>query len=278
MKGQQTSRVSSQACDIHLGVFGAGKVAVVTGVGPDVGRSIALGFAGHAVDVVLAARQHDRIDSVAAEIRDLGREALAVPTDITEAAGCDRLIRAAVERFGGVDFLVQNAHHEGDWKPVADADVDSWRSIFDVNLYGALYLVKAAVPAMRERGGGAIVLVNSGSLVSTPPALGAYTASKAALAGMARTLAVEVGQWGIRVNGVLLGGVAGENILHAAQWQAAATGITPGEWLENRKRSLPLRFMPSPDQCAGAVLFFCSDLAAAVTGQHLSVNSGQWTT
>jgi NAD(P)-dependent dehydrogenase (short-subunit alcohol dehydrogenase family) len=110
---------------------------------------------------------------------------------------------------------------------VAEADVDSWRSIFDVNLYGALYLVKAAVPAMRARGGGAIVLVNSGSLVSTPPALGAYTASKAALAGMARTLAVEVGQWGIRVNGVLLGGVAGENILHAAKWQAAAGGSDP---------------------------------------------------
>jgi NAD(P)-dependent dehydrogenase (short-subunit alcohol dehydrogenase family) len=258
-------------------MFGEGKVAVVTGVGPDVGRSVAIGFADHGVDVVLAARRRDRIDSVADEIREMGREALAVPTDITEGAACDELIRAAVQRFGGVDFLVQNAHHEGDWKPVADADVDSWRSVFDVNLYGALYLVKAAVPAMRERGGGAIVLVNSGSLVSTPPALGAYTASKAALAGMARTLAVEVGQWGIRVNGVLLGGVEGENILHAAQRQAAAAGITPEEWLDNRKRALPLRFMPTPDQCAGAILFLCSDLAAAVTGQHLSVNSGQWT-
>jgi NAD(P)-dependent dehydrogenase (short-subunit alcohol dehydrogenase family) len=259
-------------------MFGEGKVAVVTGVGPDVGRSVALGFASHKVDVVLAARRRDRIDSVAGEIRELGRQSLAVPTDITQPAECDELIRAAVERFGGVDFLVQNAHHEGDWKAIADADVDSWRSIFDVNLFGALYLVKATVPSMRERGGGAIVLVNSGSLVSTPPALGAYTASKAALAGMTRTLAVEVGQWGIRVNGLLLGGVAGENILHAAEWQAAAAGITPEQWLENRKRSLPLRFMPTPDQCAGAVLFFCSDLAAAVTGQHLSVNSGQWTT
>jgi NAD(P)-dependent dehydrogenase (short-subunit alcohol dehydrogenase family) len=131
---------------------------------------------------------------------------------------------------------------------------------------------------MRRRGGGAIVFVNSGALVSTPPALGAYTASKAALAGMARTLAVEVGQWGIRVNGVLLGGVAGENILHAAQRHAADAGITPEEWLDRRKAALPLRFMPTPDQCAGAVLLLCSDLAAAVTGQHLSINSGQWTT
>jgi NAD(P)-dependent dehydrogenase (short-subunit alcohol dehydrogenase family) len=259
-------------------MFGEGKVAVVTGVGPGVGRSVALGFARNKVDVVLAARQGSRIESVAEEIRLLGREPLPVPTDITDPTACQDLIRSATERFGGIDFLVQNAHHEGDWTSVAEADVDSWRSIFEVNLYGALHLVKAAVPAMRERGGGAIVLVNSGSLVSTPPALGAYTASKAALAGMARTLAVEVGRWGIRVNGVLLGGVEGENILHAAKWQAAAAGTTPEEWLQKRKASLPLRFMPTPDQCAGAVLFFCSDLAAAVTAQHLSVNSGQWTT
>ena len=227
---------------------------------------------------MLAARQRSHLESVAEEIRLLGQQPVAIPTDITQPIACQELIRSATERFGGVDFLVQNAHHEGDWTAVAEADVDSWRSIFDVNLYGALHLVKAAVPAMRARGGGAIVLVNSGSLVSTPPALGAYTASKAALAGMARTLAVEVGQWGIRVNGVLLGGVAGENILHAAKWQAAAGGMTPEEWLEKRKTSLPLRFMPTPDQCADTVLFFCSDLAAAVTGQHLSVNSGQWTT
>ena len=259
-------------------MFAEGKVAVVTGVGPGVGRSIAVGFARHGVDVVLAARQQSHVESVAEEIRLLGRQPVAIPTDITQPTACHDLIRSAVERFGGVDFLVQNAHHEGDWTPVAEADVGSWQSVFDVNLYGALYLVKAVVPAMHERGGGAIVLVNSGSLVSTPPALGAYTASKAALAAMARTLAVEVGQWGIRVNGVLLGGVEGENILHAAAWQAAAAGMTPAEWLEKRKASLPLRFMPTPDQCADTVLFFCSDLAAAVTGQHLSVNSGQWTT
>jgi NAD(P)-dependent dehydrogenase (short-subunit alcohol dehydrogenase family) len=259
-------------------MFGQGKVAVVTGVGPDVGRSVALGFARLGVDVVLAARQRDRIEAVAEEVRELGQDPLAVPTDIAQPLACQRLISAAVERFGHVDYLVQNAHHEGDWTPVAEAELESWHTVFDVNLYGALHLVKAVVPEMRKSGGGAIVLVNSGALVSTPPALGAYTASKAALAAMARTLAVEVGKWAIRVNGVLLGGVAGQNILHAAEWQSTAAGITPQKWLEGRESSLPLRFMPSPDQCAGAVLFFCSDLAAAVTGQHLSVNSGQWTT
>src|SRR5207302_1777892 len=128
---------------------------------------------------------------------------------------------------------------------------------------------------MREQGRGSIVLVNSGAVISNPPRLDAYTASKAALAAAARTLAVEIGQWGIRVNGVFLGGVARDNILHAAQDQAASSGITPEEWLAQRAATLPLRRMPTPDECAGAVLFLCSDLAAAVTGQHLSVNGGQ---
>jgi len=259
-------------------VFGDGKVAVVAGVGPGMGRSIALGFARYGVDVAIAARDAGRLAAIADEIRGLGREPLAVPTDITDREACEALVTAAQERFGGVDYLVQNAHHEGDWTAVADADPDSWRRVFEVNLYGALHLAQAGVTAMRERGGGALVLVNSGAVLLDPPALGAYTTSKAALASLARTLAVEVGQWGIRVNGVFLGGVAGDNILHAARAASERTGITVEDWLEQRAATLPLRAMPTPDECAGAVLFLCSDLAAAVTGQHLSVNAGQWTT
>src|SRR4029453_2160115 len=120
---------------------------------------------------------------------------------------------------------------------------------FEVNVFAALHLVQASVPRMRERGGGAIVLVNSGAVLSNPPALGAYTASKAALAAVARTLAVEVGQWGIRVNGVFLGGVMGDNILRAAEHQSAAEGITVDQWLDRRAATLPLRAMPTPDQC-----------------------------
>ncbi|MBL7522300.1 SDR family oxidoreductase [Frankia sp. CNm7] len=259
-------------------MFNDGKVAIITGIGPGMGRAIALGFTRRGVDVVLAARQRARLEAVADEVRAAGRDPLVVPTDITDRAACRALVDAAVERCGGVDLLVQNAHHEGDWAPVADADHESWKTVFDVNLYGALHLVQAALPAIRERGGGAVVLVNSGAVLSNPRGLGAYTASKAALAAVARTLAVEVGEWNIRVNGVFLGGVLGDNIRRAAEHQSAAEGITVEEWFERRNATLPLRHMPTPEECAGAVLLLCSDLAAAVTGQHLSVNGGQWTT
>jgi NAD(P)-dependent dehydrogenase (short-subunit alcohol dehydrogenase family) len=259
-------------------MFGAGKVAVVTGMGPGMGRSIAIGFARAGVDVVLAARRRDSLDAVAADVRTVGREPLVVPTDITDAAACRRLVDAAVERFGGIDIVVQNGHHEGDWQPVADADPDVWRGIFEVNVFGALHLVQAAVPALRARGGGSIILVNSGAALRNPRNMGAYSTSKAALASLTRTLAQEVGQAQIRVNGVFLGPVLGDNLQRLGAGAASAAGTTIDDWLKAKATEMPLGFIPTPDQCAGAILFLASDLAAAVTGQHLSVNGGQWTT
>jgi NAD(P)-dependent dehydrogenase (short-subunit alcohol dehydrogenase family) len=259
-------------------MFRDGQVAVVTGVGPGMGRAIALGFAEHGVDVVLAARRKDRLDVVAEEVRALGREPLVQTADLGDRSSCHALVDAAVDRFGRVDVLVQNGHHEGDWQPAATADPDSWRHIFEVNFFGALHLAQRTIPVMQAQGGGSIVLVNSGAAVRNPPTMGAYSASKAALASLTRTMALELGSSGIRVNGVFLGPVTGENLARTGQGAADATGSTIDEWLAAKAREIPLGAIPTPEQCAGAVLFFASDLAAPVTGQHLSVNGGQWIT
>jgi NAD(P)-dependent dehydrogenase (short-subunit alcohol dehydrogenase family) len=259
-------------------VFAEGQVAIVTGIGPGMGRSIALGLARGGVDVVLAARRVERLEAVADEIRALGREPLVVPTDITDADACRSLVAQTVERFGGLDILVQNGHHEGDWARVLDADPESWRAIFEVNFFGALHLVQAAVPEMQTRGGGSVVLVNSGAALRNPVSMGSYSTSKAALANLARTLALEVGSSQVRVNGVFLGPIDGENLTRLGSGAAAATGVTLDEWLDVKATEMPLGFIPTPDQCAGTVLFLCSELAAAVTGQHISVNGGQWIT
>ena len=256
-------------------MFDEGSVAVVTGAGPGMGRAIALGFAREGVDVVIASRRRERLEPIAEEIRALGRDAVVVPADLSEPDDCRAVVEAAVGRFGRLDHLVQNGHHAGDWARVADADPESWQQVFDVNFFGSLHLIQAAVPVMSE--GSSIVLVNSGAALRNPPTMGAYSASKAAMASLVRTSALELGPR-IRVNGIFLGPVTGESLDNGAAATAAATGITEEEFLRQRAEDLPIRQIPTPEQCAGSVLFFCSRLAEPVTGQHLSVNGGQWVT
>ena len=253
-----------------------GKVAIVTGIGPGMGRSIALLFASHGAEVVLAARSQDYLAKVADEIAAVGREPLAVPTDISDAGQCDRLVDATIERFGGVDVFVQNGHHPRDWKAVTDAEPADWRQIMEVNFWGAFTISRRVIPSMTARGGGRIVLVNSGAALRNPPTMGAYAASKAALASLARTLANEVGHSGILVNSLTLGPVQGEN-----QFQVFADDMDRTEAervLDEKGRGLPLGRMPTPDECAGSVLYLASPLSAAVTGQNIVVNGGQWVT
>ncbi len=256
-------------------LFREGAVAIVTGAGPGMGRAIAVGFAEHGVDVVVASRRRERLEVVAEEIRALGRDPLVVPADLSRADDCRAVVDQAMARFGRVDHLVQNGHHPGDWARVADADPDTWKHIFDVNFFGAVHLIQGAAAAMTE--GSSIVLVNSGAALRNPPTMGAYAASKAALASLVRTAALELGPT-TRVNGVFLGPVTGESLESGAEATARAQGVTVEEFFRQRAEELPIRQIPTPEQCAGSVLFLASELAAPVTGQHLSVNGGQWVT
>jgi len=158
---------------------------------------------------------------------------------------------------------------------IVDADPDVWKQIFDVNFFGAMHLIRAAAPVMAD--GSSIVLVNSGAALRNPPTMGAYAASKAALASLVRTAALELAPK-IRVNGVFLGPVTGESLEAGAAATAEGQGVTVEEFFRQRAEELPIRHIPTPEECAGSVLFFASELAAPVTGQHLSVNGGQWVT
>jgi NAD(P)-dependent dehydrogenase (short-subunit alcohol dehydrogenase family) len=256
-------------------MFDEGAVAIVTGAGPGMGRAIAVGFAQHGVDVVVAARRRERLEEVASEIRGLGREPLVVPTDLSVADDCHAVVAHAMERFGRLDHLVQNGHHPGDWARVTDADPGAWKQVFDVNFFGAMHLIQAAAPVMSD--GASIVLINSGAALRNPPTMGAYAASKAALASLVRTAALELAPK-IRVNGVFLGPVTGESLESGAEATARGQGVSVEEFFRARAQELPVRHIPTPEECAGSVLFFASSLAAPVTGQHLSVNGGQWVT
>jgi NAD(P)-dependent dehydrogenase (short-subunit alcohol dehydrogenase family) len=122
-------------------------------------------------------------------------------------------------------------------------------------------------------------MVNTGGAIKVPPGMGAYSASKSALASLTRTLAFELGSSKIRVNGAYLGAIVGETVAAAAANAAAAHGVSIEAFYQQVNSDCVLGGrLPTPDECAGAILFLCSDLAAAVTGQHLSVNNGQWIT
>jgi NAD(P)-dependent dehydrogenase (short-subunit alcohol dehydrogenase family) len=252
------------------------KVAIVTGIGPGLGRDIALLFAKHGADLVIAARNAERLEKVAEEARAEGRDVLAVPTDIADRAACQRLVAAAVERHGGVDILVQNGHYDGDYKIVTESDPQDWRDIMEVNFFGGLHLCQAAAPSMIERGDGRMILVNTGASTDPPPTLGAYAASKAALASLVRTLAVELGPQGIRANGIQLGPMTGDNFTGYLEDQARANGRSYDEELAHWNEQFALRYTPTTEECAGTALFLASDLARPITGQSIAVNGGKW--
>ena len=253
------------------------RVAIVTGIGSGMGRSIALRFAAEGARLVLGARREAYVKEVAAEAGALGTEPLVVPTDLASERDCARIAEQAIEHFGGVDVFVQNGTFVGDFTDAMDADIGMWRRAMDVNLFGALAIAKKVVPSMQARGGGRIVLVNSGAALSNPPKLGAYAASKAALASLARTMANELGHSGVLVNSLTLGPVQGENTTRAIA-PAGASAEERERLVAEKGKALALGHMPTPDECASAVLFLVSPLAAAITGQNLVVNGGQWVT
>jgi len=254
----------------------AGRVAVVAGVGDGIGRACALAFARDGADLVLGARDGDRLERIAQEVRATGRRVETVPTDITDAAQAHALVDAAVERLGRLDALVNVAARSGPPAPIEHFDADSYRRSFEVNVIGSLETSRAAVPHLRAGGGGAIVQISALSAHTRLPGLADYTASKSALVTASITLAREVGRDGIRVNVVVPGYTQGEGLDRYLDERAERRGVTRAEVDAEILRSSALRRFPDPDDMAEAVLYLGSARSRAVTGQLLHVNAGEW--
>lgn len=174
----------------------AGKTAIVTGASSGIGAATARLLARHRCNVVLAARRKSRLDALAAE---LGENALAVPTDITDSEAADRLVARAIERFETVDVLVNDAGL-GLYAPIAEGDPEDWRRMFDVNVLGALYVTRPAVRHMLGRGSGDVVFVSSAAGRRVPHGHGAvYAATKHAITAIAEGLRMDLHDRGIRV-------------------------------------------------------------------------------
>jgi NAD(P)-dependent dehydrogenase (short-subunit alcohol dehydrogenase family) len=254
-----------------------GRVALVAGVGPGLGREIALAYAREGADVVLCARRIEESEVVAGLIGELGRRAEVVSVDVTKREQCDAAVAVAVERLGGLHVLVNNAFHGGDFSSFADADLSRWRRTMDVNFFGALTMTQAALPALKAAGDGRIVMINTMSSTNNiERSYGAYAASKGALATATRTLALELGEWGIRVNAVHPGYILGPNVEIWFEMQAKERGCSPDEVHAEVAAHTALGYLAPAAEIAGAAVFFASDLARPITGQAIGVDAGQW--
>jgi NAD(P)-dependent dehydrogenase (short-subunit alcohol dehydrogenase family) len=253
-----------------------GRVAVVSGVGPGLGRAIALALADAGADVGLGARRPVSLAAVAAEVEDRGRRACAVPTDVTDAGQCAALAETVADRLGRLDVLVNNAFTEEDWRePFHGFDPERWRAPMAVNCFGSLALTQAALPHLRAAGGGSVVMITTLSVKNPIPLLAGYAASKRALTVAAQTLAKELGADGIRVNCVAPGHIRGPVLDEYFRWGAEQRGIEPAAVEAEVVAQHALPKIATPEEVAGAVVFFASDLSRAVTGQTLNVNCGR---
>jgi NAD(P)-dependent dehydrogenase (short-subunit alcohol dehydrogenase family) len=253
-----------------------GRTAVISGVGPGMGRDIALLLADHGAHVVLGARREERVAAVVGEIEERGGAATGVRLDITDADSCAAAAAAALDATGRIDVLVNNAFSDGNFRTFEDSDLDEWRATMDVNLWGTLQMTQAVVPAMRERDDGRIVMVNTMSVRRFQARFGAYAASKGALETATKTLAVELGAHGIRVNGIHPGYIWGDSVEAWFEYQAGKRGVDPEVIYREVADETCLGYLPHSSEIAGSVLFFASDLSKPVTGQSLGVNAGHW--
>ncbi len=252
-----------------------GKVVVLSGVGPGLGRSLGERCADAGADLVLAARTESRLEKAAAVVREKGRRALAVPTDITDHFACRNLVERTLEEFGRADVLVHNAFAIPPMEPLTQSDLDPIRASHETNVLAPLRLTTLFAPALAESRG-SVVMVNSAVVHHSKVEFGAYKLAKGALLHMARSLATELGPRGIRVNSVAPGWIY-ENVQKAYfDWLASERGTTHQEVYDDIAGATDLKRLPLPEEVADAVIFLASDMASAVTGHCLDVNCGEF--
>jgi|FLYL01.1.fsa_nt_gi NAD(P)-dependent dehydrogenase (short-subunit alcohol dehydrogenase family) len=245
-----------------------GKTAVVTGAGRGLGQQMALALAQAGADIVCAARTPKQIEATADAIRDLGRQAIAVPTDVRDSAKCDALIQACVDEFGKIDIMLSNAgigDARGQRSELWDVSDDDWRDTIDVNLSSAFYCARAASRAMMERGeGGVIVNVASGTGLRGNPTGFAYGAAKAGVIALTKSLAVMLQPHNIRCNCIIPGFVA----------QAPAANEQVAQFMGARARYFPVQRIGEAWELGPLAVYLASEASSYVTGQGFIIDGG----
>ena len=251
-----------------------GRVAIVTGASKGIGRVTAERFASADASVVCAARTSALVEDTAARIRAGGGEATAVTCDVSRESDVARLVERAIEQYGRLDCLVNNAGDSGPTQPVQEYALDDWRYTIDSCLTSAFLCAKFAVPHLIAAEGGVIINVASIAGRRGLPFRAGYCAAKAGQMGLTYGLAVELGPHNIRVNAILPGAVEGDRIDRVIAGQARQRGVPEEELRKAFVQRAPLRRMTTADDVAQLAVFLCSDAARNISGQCIPINAG----
>jgi meso-butanediol dehydrogenase / (S,S)-butanediol dehydrogenase / diacetyl reductase len=246
-----------------------GKVAIVTGGGSGIGAATARRFAAEGARVVVSGRRPAPLREIAEEIHGV-----AAPADASDPAHADVVVGAAIEAFGGVDVVIANAA-TGEGHDTLEITDEDWQRVVDVNLSSPLRIARAALPSMLERGGGSIVLVSSVMGLFASARSVAYATTKAALLGLARSLAVDFGPRGVRANVVCPGWVVTPMGDEGMDEIVRSRGVSREEAYRLATEHAPLRRPATPEEIARCCLFLASDDASIVTGTVLVADGGQ---
>ena len=241
-----------------------GKVAVVVGGTSGIGRAIAHGFAQAGADVIPTSRRADQVETAAHEIEELGRRSLRVTSDVSDRGSLEHLLSEAIAAFGKVDILVNSA---GRTKraPTVDFSEDDWKAILDTNLTGTLRACQVFGRHMLERESGSIINIASLSTFVALHEVAAYSASKAAVGSLTKSLAVEWSSRGVRVNAIAPG------VFRTALNQKLLDETERGREFLLRT---PMKRFGDVNELAGAAIFLASDAASFVSGEILAVDGG----
>lgn len=251
-----------------------GRGAVVTGAARGIGRVITLALARAGADVLACARRPAELEPVVDEVDALGGRAVPCQVDLQDPAQVTRMAETARAELGGVDILVNNSGLGGPSAPLWEVDPADWDETIDVNLTGAFRCCRAVLPQMVDRRRGAIVLI--GSITGKRPLLhrSPYAASKLGLVGLCRTLALDAGPYGVRVNVVSPGFVEGSRMDWVIDRQAEAQARPAADVRRDLERQAPLERLVTASEVANAVVFLVGDAAAGITGVDLNVAAG----
>ena len=246
----------------------AGKRALVTAAADGIGRVVAETLLDEGAQVHICDIDSDGLTAFAAARPGLG----TTVADVSREDDVDRLFNEAMAHLGGLDILVNNAGIAGPAGPIETLELEAWQRTLAVNLDGTFLCCRRAVPLLKEAGGGVIVNMSSTAGLFGYPRRSPYASAKWAIIGLTKTLAMELGPSGIRVNAICPGAVSGDRIDRVIEATAASRGVSPEVVRDSYLRQTSLRTFVDAEDIAATILFLCSAAGARISGQALAVD------